>query len=484
MNDIKGKTVSGLKWSTISLIGRQGTQLLTGIILARLLLPSDFGVLGMAMIVIGFIGVFKDLGTSSAVVQQKCLTDDLLSSLFWLNFSFGSIITLAVFFISPLIGFFFNNESVIPVLRILSMSFVITSLSVVQKSLYERDLHFQPLAIIELISSLVGSVLGIYLAVNGCGVWSLVFQTLLSSIAATFLLLIFCPWKTSIRFNLHELSKVKKFSLNLIGFNTVNYFCRNADNILIGRFFGTQQLGYYSIGYNILMVSTYLITGIVSRVIFPVYSLMQDNNERLVTTYLTISKLIGTTTFPIMMGEFILASPLILTCYGEKWAPVIPLVMIFAPIGMLQSIGATIGSIYQAKGRTDLMFGWGVFSSVVVVLGFMVGLRWGIIGIAISYLLTTCILIVPSFVIPFRLIDLQFFKFLNSIKLPFFNSLIMLLALAATRSLFSSNLANYLDLIISTIFGAIVYLSASWITNKQQIVDLYVLIFPRKIRHE
>ncbi len=483
MNDLKEKTIAGIKWSTISLIGRQGTQFITGIILARLLLPSDFGLLGMAVVVTGFVTVFKDLGTSAAIIQQKDLSDGLVSSLFWLNVVFGLLVTVILYIASPVIGFFFQDSRVIPVLQFLSFSFVISSLSIIHKALFERSLKFKPLAIIEIVASLAGSVAGIGLAMNNMGVWSLVFQTITISITTTILLWFLSPVRFGFCLRRNELKKIGKFSLNLIGFNTFNYFCRNADNLLVGRFLGANLLGFYSIGYMIFQVTTNLITGVIGRVVYPVYSIMQDDNDRFATTYLNISKNIAFITFPLMVGEFLMAGPLILTFYGEKWIPVIPLVNIFAPIGLLQSIGSTVGSIYQAKGRTDLMFGWGIFSSVIVVAGFSIGLKWGITGVALSYLVSTFLLFVPSLVIPFHLIDLNFSVFIKSLKFPFFNSLVMLSILFFARHFVIENLPYHLDLIISTFFGVIVYLSASWITNKQQLINLYALIFPGKTKN-
>ena len=484
MIDLKRKTISGIKWSTISLIGRQGTQFITGIILARLLSPDDFGLLGMALVVTGFVNVFKDLGTSAALIRQKDLTDELLTSLFGINVVFGLIVTIFIFVVSPLIGFFFLDDRVVLVLQVISFSFVISSLSILQKALFERALHFQPLAIIEISASLAGSVVGICLALNGLGVWSLVFQTLATSLTTTILLWILGPTRFDFFIKLEELRKIRRFSLNLIGFNTLNYFCRNADNILVGRFLGAQLLGFYSIGYTIFQTTTNFITGIVGRVLYPVYSLMQDDNKIFTETYLSITKNIAFFTFPLMTGEFILARPMILALYGDKWAPVIPIVMIFAPIGLLQSIGATVGSIFQAKGRTDLMFGWGIFSSLIVVAGFVIGLKWGIIGVALSYLITTCLLIIPSLILPFRLIDLQLITFLKSIKLPLVNSMIMLIVLITTRLLLSLDMPYYLDLTISIIFGGTVYLSASWVTNRKQFNELFSFVFPRLVKHD
>jgi O-antigen/teichoic acid export membrane protein len=477
MTALKDKAVTGFKWSTASQVGRQGTQLLTMVLLARLLSPVDFGLSGMAMVVIGFVGIFKDLGTSAAVIQRQNLSEALLSSLFWINIGFGTLVTVVLYIIAPLIGLFYQEPRVVQVVQVLSVSFFISSLGVIQKALLERSLSFKSLAMLEIISSLLGAVVGIGLALNHAGVWSLVFQSLTTTTITTVLLWFYSSYRFQFSFYWDEVRKVSSFSLNLIGFSIFNYFARNADNILIGRYLGAQPLGYYSLAYNILLFSTNIISGVTSRVVNPVYSVMQDNNIRFTSTYLKMASSIALITFPVMAGEFVLARPLILTFLGDKWQPVILLVMILAPVGLVQSVGSTVGSIYQAKGRTDLMFRWGVGSSIFVVCAFLIGLRWGIVGVAGAYAIATIIILYPSFFIPFRLIDLKFVEFLKTLKASFFNSLLMLFVLLLFEGLIFSRFSNLVELILSVILGVAIYSIASWMTNRELIKEVLTLIF-------
>ncbi len=262
----------------------QATQLLTTVILARLLAPSDFGLLGMATVVIGFITIFKDLGTSAAIIQKRDLSDELLSGIFWVNVGFGTLAMAIVFFGAPLAGLFYKNSDVVPVLQILSVSFFISGLSILQQALLERSLSFNILGKIEIVSVVCGAIAGISLALLGYGVWSLVLQLLTTVSATTLLLWLFSTFRPKLIFHWNEMKDVSSYSMNLTGFSIFNYFARDADYLLIGRYLGAQDLGYYTIAYRILpdtlsdgiLLAVLVVTGVI---VYSVANLI-DNKEQ------------------------------------------------------------------------------------------------------------------------------------------------------------------------------------------------------------
>ena len=332
MSALINKVVSGVKWSAVSQVGRQATQLFTTIILARLLSPSDFGLVGMALVVTGFINIFKDLGTSAAIIQQKDLSEKLLPSIFWVNVGFGLTATFLLFLLAPLGGILYQEPGVVAVLRVLSPSFLISGMGILHQALLERSLAFDSLAKLEVTSAIAGAVVGIVLALLNFGVWSLVFQVLTSVFASTLLLWMSSPWRPQWVFHWKEVGAVSRFSLNLTGFSIFNYFSRNADYLLIGRFLGAQELGYYTLAYRILLFPIQNISAVIGRVLYPVLSAFQDDNSRFASAYLKVIRSIGLVTFPLMMGVLALARPFVLTFFGAKWEPVILLVMILAPV--------------------------------------------------------------------------------------------------------------------------------------------------------
>ncbi len=478
MNEnLKSRTIKGLQWSTVSQISRQIVQYVSTFVLVGLLSPSDFGLMAMALIVIGFLDIFKDLGTGSALIQNENPSDRLKSSLFWINAGFGLIITLLLYSTAPIVANIYGSKDVAQILQVLSISFFIAGISIVHKSLLEKSLSFKTLSIIESISSVVSSTVGITLAFWGYGVWSLVFQTLTFSFLNSLFLWMFSKWHPVITFNYKELKALSSYSLNLLGFNIINYFSRNADYFIIGKFLGDRPLGHYYLAYRIMLYPVQNITTVVSRVIFPSFSTVQTDNNKLKNAYSKVTNSIAILTFPMMMGLAFLSNDFVKLFFGSNWNSelVSRLIIILSPVGALQSIVATVGIIYQAKGRTDWMFKWSIFAIGITILGFFIGLRWGVIGVAVSYLITNLLLLYPVFSIPFNLIDLSPFTFFRSFTNTLISTFTMLITLFII-SLLIINVNPMFKVAVLLISGVITYFIISLKINKEHFSDLKLFL--------
>lgn len=471
----------GVKWASVSQIGRQVIQYATTIVLAALLSPSDFGLMAMSLVVIGFLEVFKDLGTGAAIIQNSELTIYSLSSIFWVNVGFGVIVAGVIFIAAPLGAAFYDSMKVEIILKVLSISFILSSLSIVHKKLLEKELKFESLAKIELIAVISGAVVGITLAFLKFGVWSLVFQSLTVAFITSVLLWIINRWRPLIYFSYKRIQPIVSYSLNLLGYNIFNYFVRNTDYLIIGKYLGERELGHYYLAYKIMLYPLQNISLVVSRVMFPIYSKIQNDNDRFKKIYKNVAGAISLLTFPLMIGVFVLSDLLSITFFNEKWDGnlLAVLLMILAPVGLIQSIATTTGSIYQAKGKTNWMFRWGVFSGVIYVSGFLIGIRWGAVGVAASYMISTIILLYPVFAIPFKLIDLKFLNFTKSFTRIIEISLLMGIFVSVFKYLFYNNLSPDILLTICVILGIIVYLLLNLLLNKKQIIQLkeFLLIY-------
>jgi PST family polysaccharide transporter len=386
---------------------QQAITLVSLAILARLLRPSDYGLLGMAVVVTGFVEVFKDLGTSSALVQRKELPDELTNSVFWMNVLLGFLAAAILAIMAPWVALFYQEPAVTAVILVLSISFGVSGLSVVHQALLIRQMAFEKLARVEISSGLVSALIAIAFAATGRGVWSLVAASLASSTLGTVLLWWVSAWRPTWQVHWRSIRSIISYSLNLSGFNVLNYVTRNSDNLLVGRYLGGTALGYYSLAYNLMLFPLQNISWVVGRVLFPAFAQVQYDNTRLRQAYLRVCSMIASVTFPLMFGMLALAGPLVETVYGSQWTSITTVVMILAPVGMVQSVLTTVGQIYLAKGRTDWMFRWGLVTSLMAALAFLVGLAGGISGVAFAYAVATILLVYPNFAIPFRLIDLR-----------------------------------------------------------------------------
>lgn len=390
-------------------------------------MPEDFGLLGMAVVFIGLISVLNDMGISSAIVQKRELSEKQLSSIFWFNLLIGFLAMFILILISPLIARFYNQNSLVLIISLMSLSFLFTSLSTVQSSLFVKNLKFKKLSMFELTSTISASILGISLAYLGYGVWSLVWQNLSTTLIYAVLVWIFECWKPKIYFDLNDIKPILSFSLNLSGFNLLNYLSRNADNLLIGKFLGANALGYYSLAYSMMLLPLSNVSAVLSKVMFPALSHIQHDNNQFKLLYLKSTKYIAFVCFPIMLFLLATVDEFILTIFSINWVPAIFLIKILSIVGLIQSIGSTVGPIYLAKGKTDWIFRWGIFSSIITISAISVGLRWGINGVSICYMIASLLLAYPSFIIPFRLIELRFMDMVLNIKEEIITSLIMFL---------------------------------------------------------
>ncbi|MGE5620957.1 MAG: MOP flippase family protein [archaeon] len=468
--------IKGIKWSAVSQFGRQMFQFFTTIILARLLTPVDIGLAGMALLVIGFLNVFKDFGTSAAIIQKKEVTDRLLSSLFWFNMFLGIVLSSLMFIFAGFLSFIFGDLRLFPLFQVLSLIFVINSFGVVIQALLERRLAFSIIARIEVISTIISSFIGICMAFSGFGVWSLVFQSLAASMVSSSLLLIKGGWKPSLSFAYHDAVSVLNYSSNLTGFNVFNYFVRNADNFLIGKFLGAKELGYYSLAYRIMLYPLQNLTAIIGRVMFPVFSKINEDNEHFKKVYVQMTSFIAICTFPLMMGIGVLSDKLIISFFGVQWADTAKILLFLAPVGLLQSVDATTGIIFQAKGKTNWLFIWGVITGVIFVPAYSVGLKWGVTGVACSYLVAYLLIFYPALHFPFQLIKLKVGTFLKDLSGIFWISLIMMVVLALIRMVFSP-FYQTVNLSFLIVLGVLMYSLLIYRYKKEFLLKiLYMLI--------
>jgi PST family polysaccharide transporter len=281
-------------------------------------------------------------------------------------------------------------------------------------------------------------------------------------------------WQPSLLFSWMEVRSVMNFGLNLSAFNLFNYFARNSDNAIVGRYLGSASLGFYQLAYNIMLFPVQGIAQVLTQVMFPAFSEIQHDNERFRRIYLRTCSSIALITFPLMTGAAILAGPLIRTVYGPRWVNVIPVLTILAPVGLVQSILTTVGLIYTAKGRTALMFKIGGTTSVLYVISFVVGLPWGIRGVALSYASFTAVLLLPSLYISFRLIDLRLIDLGHAIKGIATSTVVMAFVVIASRRTITSyvHVPPVVDVFLFTAIGAVVYGVTAFLQRLPILLDL------------
>ena len=431
--NLTARTLSGAKWSAIARAGQQVISLSTTTVLARLLTPGDYGLIGMTAFFLGFISIFRDLGTSAAIIQHKQAEEPLPSTVFWMNLLFGAAACGVCLVAAPLVAEFYHTPVLTRIMRWLSYSFLLSSLGIVPSALLSRAMAFRKIAITEIAVASMAAIVGVTCALSGLGVWSLVASNLTGTATESLVFGVQSRWLPRWKLDVAQIRSIFGFSANLSGFQILNYFARNADNMLLGRYVGATALGYYQYAYTLMLYPLEHVSGALGRVLFPAFSQVQDDNERFRSAYTRVCTMIAAMTFPMTLGLMAVAGPLVNVFLGPKWHPAARLLTILAPVGLVQSIVTTVGHIYMAKGRTDWMFRWGLFASPVLVASFVVGLPWGTEGVAISYAAFSYILTPMAFAIPFRLIDLSLWEFVKRLIPALSYSLTMFLITILTR---------------------------------------------------
>ncbi len=404
---LETRTVHSIGWSATSQIAQLLMAILISAILARLLAPSDFGLIAMVLVFSNFVAIFSTFGLTSAIVQKREVSDEALSSTFWINAGLGALLTFALAASAPLIAAFYSEPRLTPLVVFISTTFFIGSLNNVHTALLTKRMNFKAIAIIGICSIAFSGPIAVCLAFLGYGVWSLAWYTVLSTAFSVAFTWVYAGWVPRFLLGLQHVRGLLGYGANLTGFSFVNYFQQNMDNLLVGRFLGSAPLGFYNLAYNLLVFPMNNISAVVGRVMFPALSIIQHDKQLVRDAYITANRYVAAISFPLMTWVLVTAPQLIRVVYGPKWIPVIPLVQIFAIAAMEQSIGANVGWIFLSQGRTDVLFKLGTFTTVLVVISFVVGLRGGVEGVVIAYTVATYLAAYPVFAIAFRVIDMK-----------------------------------------------------------------------------
>ena len=383
MASLRELAIRSIVWTGSGNVVSTLLQFVFTAILANLLGPADFGAMSVILIVSGLVGLISDLGLSTAVIQDQQITAEEMSSFFYLNIFFGVVLSSTVYLCSGFLSVFFHDTSLEPILKLSSVLYILTGLSSTFRPLLQKSLRFSDMAVTDVAGVIAYGVCAIGFASQGFGAQSLVFGLLCRHGTEVLLLWRQTKFKPlpTIRFNPRK--SLIRFSAFVLGERFLNYFNRNLDNILIGRFLGVEALGYYSLAYQIVMIPVSRISQIVGRIAFPIFSQVQHENDKIRSGYVHMLEYVSIVSIPLLGISVLVAPEFVRLVYGARWEPVILLIQIFSVLGMVESIGTTVGSVLYAKNRPDIAFGYNivnlVFTAIAIIAGMQVG---GTLGIA------------------------------------------------------------------------------------------------------
>ncbi|OLE51001.1 MAG: hypothetical protein AUG51_24840 [Acidobacteria bacterium 13_1_20CM_3_53_8] len=454
---LTGKVTSGVSWLGAAFVAQRLTILVVTAILARQLSPEDFGLIALTLLAVNFITYFQDMGLSSALVQRKELDNDHLSTTFWLNAAAGVALGIIGCGLSPLIALIFREPRLTPLLIAMMLTLPINGLGWASNALLQRKLVFKQISLIECTAVLISGVVAVMLAFAGAGVWALVSQNITMSLANTGGRIIAARWLPRFTFSIQRARELFSFSLSAFGYFLTYHGIRNIDNAIVGGVLGATALGYYALAYNLILIPGISICGLIGRVMFPALSSVQDDLARFRRAYLRMARTVTAATFPLIIGLWATAPLFVTTIYGEKWIAVIPLLRILSVIGFFEAISIW-GMAAWALGKTKITFHMALVSLAAMTVAFIVGVRWGLLGVAWAYIIVSPIIFLLPHLLTNHLMKLRMPSLLKAIAPPFCASSVMGIAvwflIARGIQFFTSRWMNLLSFIV---IGGVIY---------------------------
>lgn len=470
---MRSRAVSNARWIAVSRVVSIAVQLLSVMWLARLLTPADYGVVALALVVTNLATLVRDMGTGLALIQKEELREETILTAFWFTLGLGALLALVVAGVAPLTAYAFEAPAVSGVLWVLAATFPLLGSTTVHQALLERDSRFPLLARVEAVSAVSGLAAAVSAAYLGAGPYSLAVGSLAHALVSSVQLWVASPLRPRWLWNRQELRDIRRFSDHLVGFNLINYFSRNADSMIIGRFLGANSLGLYSLAYKIMLFPLRNLTFVASRALYPVMSRQQAAPQEMAELYLRTLAVIAFVTAPMMAGLFVLRDLFIAVLLGSKWASMAEVLAWLAPVGFIQSLTSTTGAVLMARGRTDVLFYLGIVGTILVVAAFLIGVQWGVAGVAAGYCVQNVVEFLPVFYIVFRVLGEDLSRFLRTILLPIALTVAMLVVVWICRDLLSlSELPALAQLVLLSLVGAVTYAALGFAFARQSFGDV------------
>lgn len=470
---LKRKTISGLLWSFLDLFSSQGVQFIILMVLARMLSPDFFGLIGIALIFIAISNTLIDSGFTQALIREKTASQNEYSTVFFFNIVMSILLYIVIYFIAPLLSDFFRNEELVRILRVLSLVFFINSFGNIHRVLLIRQLNFKIQTIINVSSTIIAGIVAVICAIQGFGVWSLVAQNITLQIIRTVLLWISTRWTPTFIFSISAFKKLFGFSSKLLVSSLIDTIYNNIFSIIIGKLYPVTQLGYYTNAAKLGDVITNSMTGALQRVTYPVLSSIQNDEKSLKSSF---QKLIGATAFvmfPIMVGLIAIADILIPLLLGPNWMGSIIYFKLLCIVGMIYPLHAINLNILQVKGRSDLFLKLEIIKKMLLtfIIGVSLFLSLGIVGLIGAAIMSSYLSLLINTYYSAKEISYSTLQQLKDICPSFLLSILMGVVVYLMGAILP--VPNLLKLCIQVTIGILFYVVMSWIFKIKDFFAIY-----------
>lgn len=476
-SELKKKTIKGFLWSAVERFSVQGLQFLMGLVLARLLLPSDYGLVGMLAIFLAISQTFVDSGFSSALIQKKNRTETDYSTTFFFNIGIGLFFYLILFFSAPLIADFYDTPQLTSLTKVIGLNVFIISLAVVQRAKLTIKLDFKTQAKASFTSVFIGGCIGIVMAYKGYGVWALVIQSLIQNGLNTLFLWFLSKWMPKAVFSKSSFKELFSFGSKLLSAGLLDTIFLNIYLLVIGKLFSARELGFYTRAQQFQKMPSQNITGIINRVIFPVLSSIQDDDDKLIKAYSTFIRLSAFIVFPLMIGLAVVAEPLIRLILTEKWMLTVPLLQLLCIAGMLYPVHAINLNILNVKGRSDLFLKLEIIKKVFITIAILITFSFGVKVMVIGQIFTSLISFFVNTHYSSKMINYGAWKQIKDMLPIIIITLLMAIGVYMAMLIVG---CDALKLLIGIVVGIIIYFVSAKIGKFNELNEIISLIKIKK----
>ncbi|MFN0315994.1 MAG: MOP flippase family protein [Burkholderiales bacterium] len=480
---LRRQSISGVKSVGLSTFVVGGLQAFQLVVLTRLLQPSDFGVMGMAMLVINFLVLFSDLGTGNALIHKGEVPEDHVSSLFWLSLFTGAVLGAATWILAPLLASMFSERRLTEVFYWATLMLIIAPIGQQYQCLLEKWLEFRLIARAEMAAAAVGCGVAILAAHLGGGTLALVWGALANSITKNLLFGLSASgrWVPRLKYRTSDLPEYLRFGLFQTGQRALNFVTANIDFLLIGAFLGAHALGIYSLAFNLVTLVSSKISSVVNRVLFPVLSQVQQDIERVKRGFLKLQQTTSMLSFPVLLGTFAVAPVAVPLFFGGKWQESIHILQILTVVGLGRAIAGTVGPLLLVFGRTDLGFRWSVMVVVLQAPAIYAGLNLGgVEGVAIAFASMVCVFVVLNYSVLIRnLLRISLNEYVTQIW-PFLSMSLAMAALVMGASHTTNNLTLTTQFAVLVTVGASSFIAMLWYFQRGLALEILRLFATQK----
>ncbi len=481
MSDLKVKTITGLKWSAYERVATQGINFIISVIIARILSPSDYGVVGMISIFIGVSNVFINGGFGSSLIRKQNRTEIDFSTVFYYNITISFFFYILLYFSAPLIAGFYNSPILTSVTRVVGLNIIIGAFGTMQRVKLTIAVNFKTQTKISAISLLITGALGIYLAYIGLGVWALIVQGLASTIITTGLLWYFVRWKPLKVFSKRSFQELFGFGSKMMLSGLLDTIYTNIYQVIIGKKYSANDLGYYTRASGIAQLFSLEITSVFQRVTYPVLSEMQEDSQRLARNYRRLLRMSAFVIFPIMLILAALSKPLIAVLLTEKWLPAVPLLQVLCIAHMFAPIHAINLNLLQVKGRSDLFLRLEIIKKIMATAVLLVSFSFGVLAICIGTIVVSILSLSINTYYTGQLIQLGFLKQFKDIALILITSVIAGLVALLPSALMSN---AYYQLLAGGLAGIAFYLGMAYVLKMDEMKEITTLVLRNNSQRE